>query len=30
MFDSFDPKADMHIANVNQRINDILFIGFIE
>ena len=30
MFDSFDPKADMHIANVNQRINDMLFIVFIK
>ena len=25
MFDSFDPKADMHIANVNQRVNDVIF-----
>ena len=28
--DSFDPKADIHIVNVNQRINDMLFIVFIE
>ena len=26
MFDSFDPKADMHIANGNQRVSDMLVV----
>ena len=25
MFDSFDPKADMHIANMKQRMSDVIF-----
>ena len=28
MFNFFDPKADMHIASVNQRVIDMLFMVF--
>ena len=29
IFDFFDPKADIHFANVNQRVIDMLFMVFI-
>ena len=28
MFDFFEPKADMHIANVNKRVIDMLIMVF--